>query len=671
MCLVGLLVCLAGCVVIGVRPAEERTLFDTWLLSLNPGQSVSLRTLQTLRQLDLEPTFQSEPFQAYQKLVALTTDEAPADQIFALAELSYRFGRECEVHHQPQTCQYYYLCAGYSYHYLFSLIRPGANQASSDSSALAAPNLAGQAKVLPFNCFDPRFRLACELYNHSLEKCIREVQRHGTLDARQAIELPTQDGAKYQLSVTHHGFPWRYDEFGPLLFCNDYDVIGLDNHYRGFGLGVPMIGARLSADRRPGEDGRNPSNYFKSVHFPVTAFFRFSGGVSDLLKSRSGTLELHNPLAIQTVQVAGFSVPLETDLTTPLAYTLEKTDLATLPYTGFIWANEVQRQEGIYMFEPYQKGKIPVLMVHGLLSSPLTWAPLFNDLQADPVLREKYQYWFYLYPTGKPYLGTAADLRQSLTKLREEIDPRHEDAALDNMVCVGHSMGGLINKLLTISGGDDFWQSSSTIALPDLKVAAATRSELQQVFYFEPIGGIKRVIFIATPHHGSKLSPSLLGRWGKKLVKLPKQFSDSLLDVMTNNPTAWKDHFWESPTSVDLLDPSAPALQILGHRPRPAGVHYHSVVGIIKKNNILQEARDVFNWDDAPGDGVVRYDSAHLADAESEVIVQADHMKVHHHPRAVQEVRRILYLHLQELGSGPVQPVELQSVVRPALEQKP
>src|SRR5262249_27389356 len=152
-----------------------------------------------------------------------------------------------------------------------------------------------------------------------------------------------------------------------------------------------------------------------------------------LLKARSGTLELHNPLAEQAIHVAGFAVPLETDLTTPLAYTLEKTDLATLPYTGFFWANEGQRQEGIYMFGPYQKGKIPVLMVHGLLSAPLTWAPVFNDLRADPTLREKYQFWFYLYPTGNPYLGTAADLRQSLAKLRDEVDPRHEDGALDNM----------------------------------------------------------------------------------------------------------------------------------------------------------------------------------------------------------------------------------------------
>lgn len=646
VCIVTATALVIGCASIGVRPAEERTLFDTWLLSLNPGQDISLRTRQTLRQLDLEPSFQNDPLQTYSKLIALTTDDGASDQIFALAELSYRFGRASEAKHEPQTCQYYYLCAGYAYHYLFSLVKANSYQPQSP------PNEGGVAKPLPFNCFDPRFRLACELYNRSLEKCIREVQKHGTLDARHEIKLPTNDGAGFTLKITHHGFPWRYDEFGPLLFCNDYDVIGLENHYRGFGLGVPMIGSRISPDRRPGDDSRNPSNYFKSVHFPVTAFFRFDGGVSELLKARSGTLELQNPLAVQAVQVAGFAVPLETDLTTPLAYALEKTDLATLPYTGFIWANEIQRQEGIYMFEPYQKGKIPVLMVHGLLSSPLTWAPLFNDLQADPVLRERYQFWFYLYPTGNPYLETAADLRQTLRKLREEIDPNQEDAALDNMVCVGHSMGGLIDKLLTIPGGDDFWQSTSNVSLRDLKIADTTRTELQQVFYFEPMTSVKRVVFIATPHHGSKLSPTFLGRWSKKLIKLPKQFNDTLADVMTNNPNAWKDHFKEPPTSVDLLDPRSPALIVLSQRSRPAGVHYHSVIGVIKNNNILQEAHDVFKWDDAPGDGIVRYDSAHIDDAESEVIVQADHMKVHHHPRAVEEVRRILYLHLQEVGRG-------------------
>ena len=45
---------------------------------------------------------------------------------------------------------------------------------------------------------------------------------------------------------------------------------------------------------------------------------------------------------------------------------------------------------------------------------------------------------------------------------------------------------------------------------------------------------------------------------------------------------------------------------------------------------------------------MVPYKSAHLDDAESEVIVPADHTRVHHHPRAVLELRRILLEHYQD-----------------------
>lgn len=645
-----MIILILGCTSIGVQPADERSLFDAWRVSLNTEQDISPRSRQTLRQLDLEKAYQDDPFQCYLKLIAATPNDASPDQVFALAELSYRFGRDSELQQQTYACQYYYLCAGYAYHYLFGLIKQSEAQA-----ALQAPS---QPKLLPFNCFDPRFRLACELYNRSLEKCVRNVQKAGTLDSRQQIKLPTYDGGSFEVKVMHHGFSFKPEEFGPLLFCNDYNVTGLDNHYRGYGLGVPMIGARISPENRPGDTSKQAGNYFKAVHFPVTAVLRFDGGITELTRARMATLDLHNPLTFQAINVASYAMPLETDLTTPLAYSLEKTDLATIPYRGFFRADEIERQAGIYMFEPYQKGKIPVLMVHGLLSSPLTWAPLFNDLQADPYLREHYQFWFYLYPTGNSYIGTAAELRRSLKKMREEVDPQHTDEALGRTVVVGHSMGGLIGRLLTITGGDDFWTSTSETAFSKLKLSDNSRDQLQQVFYFEPVKDVERVIYLATPHRGSQLSATYIGRLGKKLVRLPTQMTDVLGDVITNNPDALKSNIQDTLTSVDQLDPAAPALQVLSHRPRPPNVHYHSVVGVVKSNNVYQEVRDLLNWDDAPGDGVVRYDSAHLNDAESELVVTADHMKVHHHPKAVQEVRRILYLHLKQTANSGIKQVQ-------------
>ena len=48
-------------------------------------------------------------------------------------------------------------------------------------------------------------------------------------------------------------------------------------------------------------------------------------------------------------------------------------------------------------------------------------------------------------------------------------------------------------------------------------------------------------------------------------------------------------------------------------------------------------------------DGIVPYHSAHLDGAVSEKIIKGGH-SIHLEPEAVLEVRRILRLHLQELG---------------------
>src|SRR5207247_3163601 len=116
----------------------------------------------------------------------------------------------------------------------------------------------------------------------------------------------------------------------------------------------------------------------------------------------------------------------------------------------------------------------------------------------------------YFYPSSDPYLATAADLRQALQNLRTNLDPRHQDKAFDEMVLVGHSMGGLVSRLLTVEGGDDFWGLASTRPLKELNVQDDTRQELQQVFYFEALPLVKRVIFLGTPHKGSRLRPSPL-----------------------------------------------------------------------------------------------------------------------------------------------------------------
>ena len=400
-----------------------------------------------------------------------------------------------------------------------------------------------------------------------------------------------------------------------------------------------------------GEGGDDAASTFypHQASFAATAFFRFEGSLADLGTRRCGRLELYNPLSYQAVQVAGQVVPLETDLTTPLAYFLAHSNLGDITdIIGFVRGDNIRGQTGIRMLAPYQPGKIHVVLVHGLLSSPLTWAPVMNDLQADPVLRERYQFWYYYYPTGAPYLASAAELRRELEQLRNEVDPNHQDAALDNMVFVGHSMGGLISKLMTVNSDDDFWNVVSKEPFDQINLPDSARAELRRTFFFQRESCVTRCIFIGTPHHGSKLSPSPLGRLAVHLVRMPRDLMTVSQDLMKDNPDLQKAlHERALPTSVDLLKPNAPALELLCARPRPQRVHYHTIAGVISTTSTNFERWLAGDRHD-PGDGVVPYKSAHLDNVDTELVVPADHFHVHHHPLAVQEVRRILLEHYQE-----------------------
>jgi pimeloyl-ACP methyl ester carboxylesterase len=641
----------AGCASIRVRRADHPSLLAAWRASAVTSRHLSPRTVQTLRRFDLTEVYARSPAEASVRLHAEALHDPQPDLLFALAEISYQRGRAAEEKSCADATGYYYLCAGYAYHFLFDEYppppvpdRPPDPRGDAEVRPAAALNLPPTRSTL--QVFDPRFRLACDLYNAGLAKCLVAAQKVGQLDPRYRLCLPTGGGKEFTLSVVHHGFAWQPDEFGELLLCSDFEVLGLANHHRTYGLGVPLIATRAATTPRPAQ-----AHYPANVSFPATAFFRFRGSLAELGQRRAGRLELYNPLAVQSVVVKGRPVPLETDLTTPLAHFLAHARLEASGVAGFLRPDALAGQTGIYTLEPYQPGKIPVVLVHGLLSSPLTWAPVYNDLQADPQLRRRYQFWVYFYPTGNPYLVTAADLRTSLARLRRDLDPQHKDPALDEMVFVGHSMGGLVSRLLTVQGGDDFWRLVSSAPIDRLELQPGGRAELQTAFYFEPVPSVRRVVFLGTPHHGSKLSPSVLGRLAVHLVRLPRTLLAEVGDIADENPQLPLPRPERPlPTSVDLLAPGAPALELLAARSRPPRVHYHSVIGVTPPGVLVME-RLLGGGYNETGDGVVPYASAHLEGVDSELVVPANHFEVHHHPLAILEVRRVLLEHLREVDT--------------------
>jgi hypothetical protein len=363
-------------------------------------------------------------------------------------------------------------------------------------------------------------------------------------------------------------------------------------------------------------------------------------------------LELYDPLTATEVTVGDRRIPLETDLSTPLAYCLNDPALQQLqqPTLGLVRPDSPKRLSGLYMLEPFQPNKVPVIMIHGVWSGPFTWMEMFNALRGSEELRANYQFWFYTYPTGEPFWQSAAELRRTLAQLRATLDPQRRYLAMDQMVLVGHSMGGLIARLQTLSSGDDFWRLVSDRPFSEIKAQSELRADLADIFFFEPNPSVRRVIEIATPNRGTTISNETTQWLSRRLIGLPRETVESTKDLLADNPNVFPPtSLIRVSTSVDSLSPQSAILPVMLTAPHGPWITYHNIIGRTQKRDILGHiVRD--------GDGLVPVSSAHLDDAESEVIVPADHMHVQGHPLAILEVRRILLQQAAELRQNPYGP---------------
>src|SRR5690606_35181403 len=117
-------------------------------------------------------------------------------------------------------------------------------------------------------------------------------------------------------------------------------------------------------------------------------------------------------------------------------------------------------------------------------------------------------------------LESAAELRESLAVVRKLFDPTHDDTAMEQIILVGHSMGGLVAKLQVTHSQDILWRSAASGELDAVRATPAMRERLRRMFFFEPSPLVTRVIFIGTPHRGSASTRRVAGRIASRLVRI-------------------------------------------------------------------------------------------------------------------------------------------------------
>ena len=617
---------------VSVRSVPKNRLTETLMVFSDKGPKPTDRTEQLLRVNNLTDDFHNDPRGLLDNLQAIIERQPSIDKLHAIAELSYICARKAEAKNPQMALDLYVTSALYAYQYLF-------DSRFADHC----------------NPYDPQFRGACDLYNGSLEAALRLVCAKDGLKPGKSYTIETAGGT-WDITVEIRGGRWSNEDFDRFEFVSDYEIKGLTNHYRSFGLGVPLIAIRRGY---PGEP--DVAKYYPNdLSFPVTVLLRpqnalISQGKEDRSIHKKAVLEIYDPLTITDIAIERHRVPLESDLSTPLAYFLSNPELEQLATWGLFTPEKLLKMRpgqhnpimGLYMMQPYEPGKIPVLMIHGLWSSPITWMEMYNDLCNSPKIRERYQFWFYLYRTSQPFWNSAAELREDLAKVCELLDPAGQEPALDQMVLIGHSLGGLVAQMQTIDSRDDYWQLVSDEPFEAMKAEEDVRQRMRDCFYFRPNPSIRRVITIGTPHRGSRVSNSITQWLTSKLITLPSAIAKGTERLFDENKRGLpKNSILTIRTSIDSLSPDSPVFDAMLASRRPPWVKYHNVIGVVPNEGLFGRLA-------AGTDGVVSRESAHLDNAESEIIVAADHTTVHAHSQTVLEVRRVLLEHLAELDGFP------------------
>jgi len=586
---------------VSMRQAQRQ--IDKSVLNLGVPSS---DTLRILHRYDLEKLFARDRFAAIDELHRRTARDDRRDQIFALAELSYLHADELSAAVKPGAWRaapdFYLASAIYSWLYLFGdgpEPRPGP--------------------------FDRRFRIACDLYSRATALAFMNPRATNAGLVLRAGERHVGHGS-VMVELNTNAFPWRLDEFEQFIPADSLKVRGLSVRDRSAGIGAPLVALQKTRDL-----SRGPARV------PATLLLRVKGGVRALQAGRvTATVELYSGYDETEVQIGDQKVPLQVDITAPVADGLNNAQLWRLGRVQFFHSEQVIKT-GVYPTQPYEPGRIPVVFVHGTFSSPVWWAEMFNTLRADPELRKRCQFWYFIYNSGNPLPYSANKLREALTEEVNRLDPEGKDPALRQMVVIGHSQGGLLTKGTVTNPGDKLWRIASDKKFEDLDLPEKEREALRRMFFYEPLPFVTRVVFVSTPHRGSYRSTSFVRRLASRVMSLPNQVLNTSVSLLQNTNTVRLPHLVKiaAPTSLDGMSPKNPFLLALADIPVATNVTAHSIVAI--------------KGDDRPpagGDGVVKYTSAHIEYAKSELVVRSGH-SCQAQPATIEEVRRILHEHLK------------------------
>ncbi len=471
----------------------------------------------------------------------------------------------------------------------------------------------------PSGASDVNLQTVIQIYDRAVANFIASLPRVTASNSLAFHNTSTSELFRVRFDSSAPG-EWSPQYFEHLQLADRTKRRGFTDSVTVPGVGVPLVGIP-----RRVPPGAPPLRYesVRGFRVPVTAVLEFES--SNRPTSFTVFVRLINPRALDHVRLGGKMFVLAADFTAPIA-SYGRIDSLWTNFLNMVRGERMRGKGGLTFLEPYDPHRIPVVFVHGLLSSAAVWQNVANSLIRDPEIRRNYEFWVFEYPTGKPIGFSALRLREDLAAAEAKYQ------LTEGLVLIGHSMGGLLCRMQVTDSRRALWDKTFKDQAEALDRKIPDASLMKRTLIFRANPSIKRVIFIATPHRGSPLASGGIGAFAVRLIR----FSVDVLEAIERNALhalgigqpIRKTLF---PTSIEGLSPKSPLLIALNDLPIQAP--HHSIIGDRGRGNTPNSS-----------DGVVPYWSSHLTSAKSEVIVPYGHGAMDD-PQAIAEIRRILRMH--------------------------
>lgn len=451
----------------------------------------------------------------------------------------------------------------------------------------------------------------------------------------------------------------------------DLQDIGLISTRTGIGVGyVGVLSNRHTSTVKRFSQNRlnsdlsfienNPtSRIFEPSHLALTGLVIPQGDTLEkVLNSRQFDAWFFNPYHSDRVQILNDSYPLYANFSAGYASWIKENEFDKIALANLLLKNNGQLPE-LYLLEPYNPNKKVIIMIHGLASSPQTWAKFTNNLLVDPILRERYQVWQIFYATNLPILENRHQIHRLINAAFAKFDPQNRHAASQDAVLIGHSMGGVISRLLVsdsdLTDGLKSLQANDAVHSDKLSklLQGFNRTDKQAFdarFKLTPLPQVRTAIFISAPHRGTDYADRWFTRTLRKMIGLPIGLSKDLAAYLkqdTNQPASQGvsvlGELYLQNGASQLSDRSA-FMQLTGDVKIVPSVRYHSIMANNSKSNQNNNAINDLSGQHI-SDGIVPYRSSHLDGASSEIVLSGNH-SIHESPQSILHLRQILHEHL-------------------------